>query len=336
MSKIVVIGSNSFSGSHFINHSLKNADCDIIGISRSPEYPSLFLPYLHVNEKFLHQSSNRFRFFQFDINKQFRAVIRFLDDFKPEIIVNFAAQGNVAKSWTKPEHWLMTNTIALANLAFSLRDKSYLKKFIQISTPEIYGFCLSMREGSGYYNPSTPYAVSKVAGDLFLNAMFNKFKFPVCFVRSTNFYGPHQQLYRIIPRTIIYLKLGKKLPLHGGGKVLRDFINIYDVIDGIGKIMRHGQMGQAYHLSSEQLIEIRQLVNTVCARMGFDFKKSVKLSNERVDQDSAFGISSLRAREELKWLPKFSLTEGIDGVVSWVEDNWSEILKQPLKYIHKK
>lgn len=335
MLKIAVIGSNSFSGSHFINHFLKNVDCEIIGISRSPEYPSLFLPYFHMIEQPPHQFSNRFRFFQFDLNKQLQEIMHLLNDLKPEIIVNFAAQGNVEKSWTEPEHWFKTNTSALVNLAFSLRDKDYLKKFIQISTPEIYGFCLNLKEDSSYYNPSTPYAVSKVAGDLFLNAMFNKFKFPVCFVRSSNFYGPHQQLYRIVPKTIIYLKSGKKLPLHGGGKISRDFINIYDVVDGIEKVVKHGQIGQAYHLSSGKLIEIRQLVDIICLRMGFNFEESIEFSNERADQDSAFGIDHSKAREELGWRSKILLTDGIDGVINWVENNWCEILEQPLEYVHK-
>lgn len=333
--KIAVIGSNSFSGSHFISHFLENTNYEIVGISRSPEYSYLFLPYRNISEEDSDQCSVRFKFFQFDMNKQLSEIIRLLDNVKPEIIVNFAAQGNVANSWNEPEHWLRTNTLALANLTFHLRDKDYLKKFVQISTPEIYGFCNNLKEDLGYYNPSTPYAVSKVAGDLFLSAMFKKYKFPVCFVRSTNFYGPHQQLYRIVPKTIIYLKSGKKLPLHGGGKVSRDFIHIYDVVDGIGKVVQNGKIGQAYHLSSGKLVKIRRLVKIICERMGFGFKKSIEFSNERIDQDSSFGIDSSKMREELKWQPKICLAEGIDTVVDWVESNWHEILDQPLEYIHK-
>lgn len=335
MSKIAVIGSNSFSGSHFINRIFSSSDYEIIGISRSPEYQSLFLPYSQIRNHSPREFSKRFRFFQFDINKQLSEMVRLLDVLKPDIIVNFAAQGNVASSWTEPEHWLKTNTLALANLTFHLRDTDYLKKFVQISTPEIYGFCLNLKEDSGYYNPSTPYAVSKVAGDLFLSAMFKKYKFPVCFVRSTNFYGPCQQLYRLIPRTIIYLKSGKKIPLHGDGKVLRDFINIYDVVDGIVRVVNRGKIGQAYHFSSGNLIKIKNLVKIVCGQMGFDFEKSVEFSNDRSDQDSSFGIDSSKAREELKWQPKICLRDGISEVINWIEDNWSKILEQPSEYIHK-
>lgn len=335
MPKIAVIGSNSFSGSHFIGNFLDNTDYEIIGISRSPQYPSIFLPYSRLKERTPFQFFTRFKFFQLDMNKRLPDIISLLDNTRPEIIVNFAAQGNVANSWSEPEHWLKTNALALANLTFHLRDKDYIKKFIQISTPEIYGFCLNLKEDLGYYNPSTPYAVSKVAGDLFLSAMFKKYKFPVCFVRSTNFYGPYQQLYRIIPRTIIYLKSGIKLPLHGGGKVLRDFINIYDIVDGIKRVVEKGKIGQAYHFSSGKLIKIRDLVKIICKRMGFDFKKSTEFSDERIDQDSSFGIDSSKAREELMWQPKIRLTEGIDGVIEWVELNWREILEQPLEYMHK-
>lgn len=335
MSKIAVIGSNSFSGSHFINHLLENSDCEIIGVSRSPEYSSLFLPYLRIKMSRPWEFSSRFKFFQFDVNRQLSEIISLLDIESPEVIVNFAAQGNVASSWSKPEHWLRTNTLALANLTFRLRNRNYIKKFIQISTPEIYGFCLNLKEDLGYYNPSTPYAVSKVAGDLFLSAMFKKYEFPVCFVRSTNFYGPHQQLYRIVPRTIIYLKSGKKLPLHGGGKVCRDFINIHDVVDGVEKVVKHGRIGQAYHFSSGKLIRIKHLVKIICERMGFDFKKSIEFSNERTDQDSSFGIDASKAKKELKWQPNIRLGKGIDEVIYWIEVNWHKILEQPLEYLHK-
>lgn len=329
MKKVVVLGSNSFSGSHFVNHLLEHTDWDIIGISRSLEYSALFLPYLYQKER-----SPRFQFFRLNLNTELSEIMTLLDKEKPEVIVNFAAQGNVAHSWDNPTEWLMTNTVGIANLTFRLRDRQYLRKYIQISTPEIYGLCHNLRENVRIYNPSTPYAVSKVAGDLFLNALFKKFKFPVCFVRSTNFYGPHQQLYRIIPKTIIYLKLGKKLSLHGGGIVKRDFISIYDVVDGIYKVIEHGEVGNVYHFSYRKLIRIRDLVKFICVKMNSSFEDSVKISSERSDQDSAFSLNS-RAKKELGWEPTISLPSGIDGVIRWVDENWDEILKNPLEYIHQ-
>lgn len=329
MDKVAIIGSNSFSGSHLIDFFLENTDRRIIGISRSPEYPPLFLPYLYKKKR-----SPRFRFFQLNINTQLPEIIRLLDREKPEVIVNFAAQGNVQHSWINPAHWLMTNTVSIANLTFSLRDRIYLKKYIQISTPEVYGLCKNRKENIQTYNPSTPYAVSKIAADLFLTTLFNKFGFPICFVRSTNFYGPHQQLYRIIPRTIIYLKLGRKIPLHGGGAVKRDFINISDVVRGIDKVISEGKIGNVYHLSSGELIKIRDLVRFICRRMNFSFRESVEMSNERTNQDPEYSLDS-EAKTELGWRPKVAFSNGVDRVIQWINDNWEEILTHPLEYVHK-
>ena len=330
MNKIAVIGSNSFSGSHLIDYFLKNTNWEIIGISRSPEYPSLFLPYLYGKKK-----SPRFRFFQLNINTQLPEIIRLLDKEKPEVIVNFAAQGNVQYSWINPTHWLITNTVGIANLTFNLKDKKYLKKYIQISTPEIYGFCRNYREGSNYYNPSTPYAVSKVAGDLFLMAMFKKFGFPVSFIRSVNVYGIHQQLYRIIPRTIIFLKKGVQIPLHGGGRAQRSFVHISDVCHGIHRVILNGKVGEAYHFSGGDTMEIRDLVKLICEKMNRYFGMSTEITEDRADQDPMIDLDCSKAKEELLWQPQIELYDGIDEVIQWINENWEEILTHPVDYIHK-
>lgn len=328
--KVAIIGSNSFSGSHLVDFFLTNTNRKIIGISRSPEYPSLFLPYLYKKKR-----SPRFKFSQLNINTQLPEIIRLLDRERPEIIINFAAQGNVQYSWKNPTHWLMTNTVGIANLTFSLKDRKYLKKYIQISTPEIYGLCRNYREGSNCYNPSTPYAVSKVAGDLFLMAMFKKFGFPVSFIRSVNVYGIHQQLYRIIPRTIIFLKKGIPVPLHGGGRAQRSFIHIEDVCCGIHCVILDGKAGEAYHFSSGNIMEIRDLVRLICKKMNRNFGMSIETTKDRADQDPMIDLDCSRAKEELLWQPQIKLYNGIDEVIRWINENWDEILTHPLDYIHK-
>ncbi|MDP3004125.1 MAG: GDP-mannose 4,6-dehydratase [Candidatus Azambacteria bacterium] len=329
--KIAIIGSNSFSGSHMVDFFLRNTDWEIIGISRSPEYPSLFLPYLYKKER-----SSRFRFFQLNINTQLSEIIQLLDKEKPEIIVNFAAQGNVQHSWTNPMHWLTTNAIGVPNLAFNLKDKDYLGRYIQISTPEIYGLCRNYREDSNSYNPSTPYAVSKMAGDLFLMAMFKKFGFPVSFIRSVNVYGIHQQLYRIIPRTIIFLKKGVPVPLHGGGRAQRSFIHISDVCHGIHRVILDGKAGEAYHFSGGNTMEIRDLVKLICKKMNRDFEMSTEITEDRADQDPMIDLDCSRAKEELFWQSQIELYNGICEVIQWINENWNEILKYPLDYVHQK
>ena len=109
----------------------------------------------------------------------------------------------------------MTNAVAIAKLGNYLKDQEWLSRYVQISTPEIYGTCEGFVDEHAPINPSTPYAASKSAGDLMLQTLVKNFNFPLITIRSTNVYGAHQQLHKIIPRSIIYLKTGKKIPLHG-------------------------------------------------------------------------------------------------------------------------
>lgn len=327
--KVLIIGSNSFSGSHLVNYLLENTDFKIVGISRSQEYDSIFLPYLYKKKK----RPSRFTFYQMDINKDLRQIINLIDALKPEVIVNFAAQGNVQYSWINPEHWFRTNCLGIANLADNLKNKEYLKKYIQVSTPEVYGPCENFKEKATYYSPTSPYATSKAAGDLFLLALFKKYGFPVSFIRSTNVYGRHQQLYRIIPRSVIYIKRGWKIPLHNGGEVLRSFVHISDVAQGIFKVIQKGQNGDIYHFSSK-LISIEDLVLKVCNKMKADFKNSVEFSAER-NPDFIYDLNCEKAKKELNWQPKISLEYGVSEVIDWVNDNWVKIVESPLEYIHK-
>ena len=134
MKKIVVIGSNSFSGSDFIDLLLEHPEYEVIGISRSPEKSPLFLRYKrHKNPKF--------SFHQLDLNQDMPEIISVLAAFQPEFIVNFAAQSEVAPSWNNPAQWFQTNVVALAQLGNYLKDARYLKKYVHISTPEVYGTC---------------------------------------------------------------------------------------------------------------------------------------------------------------------------------------------------
>ncbi len=326
--KIVVIASNSFTGSHFVNYSLEKG-VEVIGISRSPEYNEVLLPYKYK------KTSKNFSFHQLDVNKDMNKIIALLDKEKPDVVVNFSAQGEVRNSWKWPNQWFETNCMAVVKLTNELKDKDYLKRYVAISTPEVYGRTeKNLKESHNYY-PSTPYAASKLAGDLFLFTLHKKYDFPFVMTRSANLYGIHQQLYRIIPRTIIYLKLGKKIHLHGGGKAVRAFIHARDVADATWKAI-NGETGQIYHLAPvNEEISIRELVEMICEMMGHDFNESTILEEENYGQDAMYSLNPDKAREVLGWNPKVSLREGIKEMISWIDENWDEIKEMPLEYIHK-
>ena len=263
------------------------------------------------------------------------ALLALLDRERPEEIVNFAAQSEVAPSWEHPEHWFETNTVALARLVNHLRRRDYLKRYLHISSPEAYGTCAGLVDESKSFAPSTPYAASKAAADMLLSVYFRQFGLPLLTVRATNVYGARQQLFKIIPRTAIYLKLGRTIELHGSGVAVKSYIHVRDVSRGELAILERGRLGEVYHLSPEAGIAVNDLVRLLCALMGKDFASAARAVAERPGQDQAYLLDSRKARAELGWCPRVALDAGLTEVVEWVERNWEEISRQPLEYQHK-
>ena len=328
MKKVLVIGSNSFSGSDFIDLLLEKQEYEVIGVSRSPEKDSLFLPYRLQNSPY-------FNFEQIDLNKDFDKLDLLIKIFQPEYIVNFAAQSEVGPSWKNPDHWFQTNAVAMTLLANLLKDKKFLKKYVHISSPEVYGTCEGFIKEGALMNPSTPYAASKAAGDMSLFTFYKNFNFPLVLIRATNVYGAHQQLFKLIPRTIIYIKDNKKIGLHGGGLAIKSYIHIRDVSNGELLAMEKGRAGQIYHISPDKGVAVKDVVQIICDKMGVSFKEVAEIAPERLGQDKIYTIDSSKIRNELGWQEKISLKEGIDQTVNWVNTHFNSICHKPLKYIHK-
>ena len=328
--KVVVIGSNSFSGSHFVSHSLTQG-LEVVGMSRSPEPVRSFLPYKWESQK----NAARFEFAQLDLNHDTDGIISKIKEFQPDYVVNFAAQGMVAESWLYPEHWYQTNLLANVKFHDQLRKCDFLKKYVHVSTPEVYGTCVGLIPEESPFNPSTPYAASRAACELHLRTFLKNYNFPVAFTRAANVYGPGQQLYRIIPRTVLAALLGKKLQLHGGGHSVRSFIHIGDVADGTLRVARSGPAGEAYHFSTALNISIRQLVEQICESMEVRFEDVVDIVNERPGKDAAYLLDSAKARNTLGWGDRVGLEAGIAETIAWVRENLAELRQQPIDYIHK-
>ncbi|OGS13783.1 MAG: hypothetical protein A2234_06580 [Elusimicrobia bacterium RIFOXYA2_FULL_58_8] len=327
--KIAVLGADSFSGQDLVDLLLDDPENEVIGISRSAEKSSLFLSYK------LRKDLSRYRYFKLDLNHDMPALLGLLDSEKPDHMVNFAAQGEVAPSWDRPEDWLETNCVALARLVNHLRKQNYLRRYLHISSPEAYGDFTGKIDEAAALNPSTPYAASKAAADMLLKAYHRQFKFPLLTVRSTNVYGARQQLFKIIPRSVICLKTGKKIQLHGGGKAIKSYIHIRDVSRGEREILFKGRIGEIYHLSPDSGISIRDLVATVCRLMSKSFEDSTEAVAERPGQDAAYVIDSAKARKYFSWKPAVPLEAGLRETIRWVEENWELIRDLPLQYLHK-
>ncbi len=328
--KYCVIGSNSFSGAHFVRHLLDDGH-EVICISRSPEPEKAYLPY-----KWPEKIAGTLDFSQLDLNKNLSSIIDLLNDRRPTCIVNFAAQGMVSQSWQAPADWYQTNVVSQVALHDQLRRMSFVERYLHVSTPEVYGHTNGWTTEHFHFTPSTPYAVSRAACDLHLMSFFEAYKFPVIFTRAANVYGPGQQLYRIVPRTIISSKLGERVPLHGGGTSTRCFIHIKDVCSATRLISQQGTPGETYHISTSNAISIRELVCTIAEQLNTPVSKLVKVSEDRLGKDDSYLLDSKKLRTELSWEPKIELREGINSVMQWVDKNLAFLETEPRNYVHRK
>lgn len=328
MDKILVIGSNSFSGAQFVA-SLLELGHEVIGVSRSPEPDPVFLPYRWTGR------DAAFTFHRIDINHDLDALIDLMKGRRTGLVVNFAAQSMVGESWKFPDQWMMTNVVSTVRLHERLRHLDFLDRYLHVTTPEVYGSTDGFITEDAPFRPNTPYAVSRAAADMSLRTFFETYDFPVLFTRAANVYGPGQPLYRIIPRTTFFLLTGRRLQLHGGGVSRRSFIHMKDVADATWRILRQGRPGDSYHISTDRIVSIRELVACLCEKLGIAFDDAVEVAEERPGKDAAYQLDSGKLRRELGWTERISLDAGLDDCIAWVKGNLEVLGRQPLDYVHK-
>ena len=184
-------------------------------------------------------------------------------------------------------------------------------------------------------NPSTPYAVSRAAADMSLKTFFDVHQFPVVTTRAANVFGEGQPLYRIIPKTIISVMKGEKLPLHGGGHSERSFIHIDDVSDATLKIGERGTLGETYHISTKETVTIRNLVAMICERLGTRLEQVCNITEDRPGKDAAYLLNTDKLRKELGWQDTITLEAGITSTINWAQDYFDVLKNLPVEYQHK-
>jgi dTDP-glucose 4,6-dehydratase len=327
--KFLVLGSNSFSGATFCDY-LAEKGYDVMATSRSAEPHEAMLPYKW------HKRKGAVRFEPVDINHDLDKLGALMRRERFTHVVNFAAQSMVGQSWDHPDDWMMTNVVSTVRLHVLLRGLDFLERYVHVTTPEVYGSTEGWVRESTPFNPSTPYAVSRAAGDMSLKTFVDTYDLPAVSTRAANVYGPGQQLYRIIPRTVYAAMTGQKLKLDGGGKSVRVFIHMRDVSDATLRIALNGGQGETYHISGYELVSIRRLVEMILERLGKSFDDCVEVGPERPGKDAAYMLDSFKLRTELGWQDKISLAEGLDEVIAWAERFKSELPKLPSSYVHKR
>jgi dTDP-glucose 4,6-dehydratase len=225
---------------------------------------------------------------------------------------------------------------SFSKLLTRINREAKLEKFIQFTTPEVYGSTNGWVTENFDFAPNTPYAISRAAGDWHLKALYDNFNFPVIFTRAANVYGAGQPLYRIIPRVIVSALTGRKIPLQGGGKSVRSFIHVDDVNRALGVILSQGLPGETYHISTKALVTIYELVEIIADKLDVRLKDLVDITPDRPGKDFAYQLDSQKIRTQLSWADSISLSEGLDMTIEWAVQNLDELRNMPLDYIHRR
>ncbi len=326
--RYAILGSNSFTGSSFVRHVL-DLGSEVLSVSRSEQPISALLPQSWSDY------ASRDRYLQADINRDLDTIIDALRVFQPDFVVNFAAQSMVGQSWDSPEDWYRTNVLGLSLLVRGLATLPEGFRYVHVTTPEVYGSTDGWIAESDHFHPTTPYAVSRAAGDLHLQVMHRERGFPVVFTRAANVYGPGQSLYRLIPRVFLSARLGVKVPLHGDGSSVRCFVHARDVAEATRLVAEGGQLGSSYHISTSEPVAIADLIGRCASIAGVAWEDLVSPAPERSGKDATYLLDSRRLQDELGWRPRVPLQDGLISVLSWVDDNLDRLRHQSLDYVHR-
>ena len=319
---VLVIGCNSFSGSVFARF-LKSNHVNTFGITRDRHYQSAYRPFSEVDEsKILYVK---------DVSCT-NEILEFSRKNEITHVVNFAAQSMVDQSWTKSDLWYETNVAALSRLSESLITLDTLVKFIQFSTPEVYGDMETWQKENWNFNPSTPYAISRAAGDFHLRVLGQQKGFPVVFTRASNVFGPYQPFYRLVPKALISAATKEQFSIEGNGNSIRSFILMEDVARALFLILNHGNVQETYHISTTTAVTTIDIVNLCYGAFGLEGKQWIRFSPERIGKDFRYLLDSSKVRLELGWKEDTDAEEGIRLTAEWVDKNLASLAKLPRTY----
>ena len=321
--KVAILGGGGCFAINFANY-LASDGIDHFGIGRS----GLKIPAFW-------QVDHYYKYHKLHLVDQLSAVIAVLDTERPNVIVNYAAQGEGAASFNdNAPDYFETNCVALTRLVCELRKRPYIKRFIQIGSSEVYGSPASPAKETDLLDPTSPYSISKAAFDLYLQSMWRTAKFPMNIVRPSNCYVEGQQLHRVIPKTIIAAMKGTKLPLHGGGKAEKSYMHAMDLSSAVHLIMHSAPLGATYNVGPDEPISIRDLVSKVAITMGMAPEDLIEDVPDRVGQDSKYHLDCSLIKE-LGWRIGISLESGLKGMVNWVKRH-PELLEAETTYKHRR
>jgi len=311
MKTYVILGGNGVFGVHAAFYLLEHADPKkVICVGRNPEKPEAFTLNVGKNDP-------RYAYHQIHVMYEQDRLFELFDAEKPEVIINFAAQGEGAASWSKFWRFYETNTVALAKMTEELLHRDYLERWIQIGTSELYGSIDFPAKEETPIQPTSPYAASKAAGDMHLLSISKVLKFPMNIIRPSNAYAPGQLLHRVIPKAVLFGLTGQKLPLHGGGRARKSYIHARDLGRAIHLVSEKAPLGTVYNAGPPEPTSIRDLVAKVAEGLNMPFEQLCEVTEDRLGQDSQYWLDSSAIKRDVGWEPQISLEEGIEEMIEW-------------------
>jgi dTDP-glucose 4,6-dehydratase len=297
----------------------------VIGVGRNPLRPGAFS--LGIEKRKGYEYHARHITYELDL------LLELLDKEKPQIIVNFAAQGEGAVSWKHSWRFFETNSMALARLSEELMKRSWLERFIQIGTSEMYGSMEYAAKEEEPIKPSSPYAASKVAFDMYLVSVHRFQKFPMNIIRPSNAYCPGQLLHRVIPKAIWAGLTGHKLPLQGGGKAEKSYIHARDLGRAIHLVAEKAPLGTIYNAGSVLPTSIREVVERCAKALEIPFEQLCEVVPDRLGQDSRYWLDSSAIKRDVGWEPQISWDEGLAEMVAWGRQYIDQLRDWPTDYV---
>ncbi len=327
MSKTYAIlgGGGSF-GIHAALYLLKNANPKkVLGIGRNPLRHECFSLGIEKMPKYEYHARH--------VTHELDLLLELLDKERPEVIVNFAAQGEGAVSWKHSWRFFETNSMALARLAEELGKRSWMERFIQIGTSELYGSVDKAATEDSPIKPSSPYAASKVAFDLHLLSVHKFLKFPMNIIRPSNAYCPGQLLHRVVPKAILCGLTGRKLPLQGGGRAEKSYIHARDLGRAIHLVAEKAPMGTVYNCGPKDPTSIRRVVELCAEALDMPFDRLCTMAEDRLGQDSRYWLDSSAIKKDVGWEPQIGWKEGLAEMVAWGKKYLPDIKDLPTDYV---
>ncbi|MFA6567618.1 MAG: dTDP-glucose 4,6-dehydratase [Victivallales bacterium] len=239
-------------------------------------------------------------------------------------IVNFAAESHVDRSISGPGVFIETNVAGTLNLLLCAKDLG-VKRFLQVSTDEVYGSLSPEEEAfteETHIKPNSPYSASKAAADHLVHSFHHTFGLDSVITRCSNNYGPYQFPEKMLPLCINNIRQGKQIPVYGDGMQIRDWLYVYDHCSAILQVLENGESGEVYNIGGSNEKTNLELVKTLLKLLGKS-ESLIKFVKDRPGHDRRYAIDNSKITNTLGWKPSVTFEQGIAKTVDWYLKNQS-------------